>query len=368
MQRLNAIDAVAPAFTRTHQILFKPFRIGRSWKLAATSYLAFAGSFFFPFPLLFLTVAYFVPGFPRSIVPILFAATILATAIYFALFYCFVRLQLVEFEIVVTTAKMIAPMWRKYSRRVWPWIGAKVVVGVFSAALIVPIAYRSAKAFLSSFDFIAAQGQHPDPRAVAHVMSAFFGFYFLLLALFLIPKTAATLLDDFVLPFFLLEDLPLFTAIQRGFTVLAADPVSCILYLLLKCLLAVVGYLAQAVALQVCMIPVVLVLGILFVLGSLVVRHTGPAGIVLGVVAAVLLGIVAYALMFYLATLGIGYVLILLDAYAAYFLGGRYPLLGNLLEPGPSVPFTPPPVFPAPEERDDDTDDGPSLPMNPAIA
>jgi hypothetical protein len=57
----------------------------------------------------------------------------------------------------------------------------------------------------------------------------------------------------------------------------------------------------------------------------------------------------------------------LLNAYAIYFLGGRYPLLGSMLEPGPGHPFTPPPVFPSAEERKDH-DDGPPMPMNPAVA
>ena len=86
--------------------------------------------------------------------------------------------------------------------------------------------------------------------------------------------------------------------------------------------------------------------------------------------------LVCLAVLFYIAfmvwsiytSIGtIGYVLTWLTAYGIYFLGGRYPLLGNILDPGIGAPFTPPPVYPSDDERRDD-DGGPPMPMNPAVA
>jgi hypothetical protein len=93
----------------------------------------------------------------------------------------------------------------------------------------------------------------------------------------------------------------------------------------------------------------------------------GEAAKVLGVVGLVVLGLCAFVLVMYASMLAFGYLLLMLDSYALYFLGGRYPLLGNLLEPGPGAPFAPPPVFPSEEEGKDD-DGGPPMPMNPAVA
>lgn len=367
MQRLSAIDAISPAFTRTHTLLFKPFKIGRSWKLAATAYLALAGSFFFPFPLVYAGVAMFIPGIPRAIIPFLWAAALVGTAVYLGIYYCCVRLQLVEFEMIVTTAKMIAPMWRKYAAKVWPWLGAKVVLGLFALAFMVPIFISTSKGFIAIMSTMAAQGKQPDPAAMSQMMASLLGFYALIFGLFLIPKILNTLLDDFVMPFFLMEDLPVLTAVQRGFTVFAADPVSCVLYLLMKYFLALVGYMMQSVAMQIAMIPFGIVFGIGFVLGAVVFRHAGDVGAILGVAGAVILGALALVVICYLAIGAFGYLLLLLDSYAIYFLGGRYPLLGNLLEPGPGGPFTPPPVYPSAEERRDE-DGGPPMPMNPAVA
>ena len=52
MPILSALDAISPAFARTKLVLFSPFRKGRTWKLAATAYLATAGAVFLPFPLI----------------------------------------------------------------------------------------------------------------------------------------------------------------------------------------------------------------------------------------------------------------------------------------------------------------------------
>ena len=67
--------------------------------------------------------------------------------------------------------------------------------------------------------------------------------------------------------------------------------------------------------------------------------------------AAVFAGLIlaSWAILLYIAT--VGFVMTFNQAYALYFLGGRYPLLGNLLEPPPPVypyaptPPTPPPTF-----------------------
>jgi hypothetical protein len=368
MQRLNAIDAISPAFTRVHELLFKPFRVGRTFKLALVSYCAWGGSIFFPFPLLYVGVAALIPELSKSaIFPVLWVGALVGTLIYFGFYYVFARLQLVDFEMVVTLTRVIAPMWRKYPRKVWPWIGVKVVLGLISTAIIVPILLNSVHALIPLFMKAKDLGPHPQPQDLEPLMGAFYGFYALMILMFMIPKTLSTLFEDFVMPFFLVEDLAVGAAVQRGWAVLVADPLHCIGYLAMKFILAAIGYFMQSVAVQICMIPVVLIFGVLALLGWLILHAAGPAGMVLMVAGAVVLGIGFFVVVFWAAILSTGYLLLLLDAYAIYFLGGRYPMLGNLLEPGPGGPFTPPPVFPSEEERKD-AGGGPPMPMNPAVA
>ena len=368
MQRLNAIEAITPAFTRVHELLFKPFRVGRTLKLALVSYCAFTGSFFLPFPLLYVGVAALVPEVGRSaFFPVIWSIAFAGTLVYFGLFYVFARLQLVNFEMVVTLTRVITPMWRKYPRKVWAWIGVKVGLGLIATAVMVPILLNTAHRFMVVFMTLKALGPHPSPQDLTQIMGTMYGVYGLGLLLFLLPKTASTLLEDFVMPFFLVEDLPLGLALERGWTVFVQDPLNCAAYLGMKLILALVGYILQSIALQICMIPVLLIFGAVAFVGYLVLHAAGPAGTILLTAGAVVLVAGLVVLVLYATIVASGYLLLLLDAYAVYFLGGRYPMLGNLLEPGPGGPFTPPPVFPSADEQDG-PDEGPSMPMNPAVA
>jgi hypothetical protein len=375
MQPLNAIDAVAPAFTRTHQTLFAPFRIGRSWKLAATQALGFYGSMFVPVPLFLLLI----PASVFNSVPALRTTLLIGGAaymlVYLVILYFCARLELVSFEMLVTRAQFVAPMWRRYSARIWPWFGFKILVGTLYTALLAAIFFAPIHQLVLNFMASAHSmhlpgGRHPDPEAMQAFMAPFIQqmaivqmLSYLILFLMKIPST---LLNDFVLPFFVLEDIPLLAALARGFEVFRADPLQVLLYLILKPILFLIGYIMQSVALTVTLIPVI----ILFIIGAIITgltSHHSGAGI--GAIAGIaIIGyIVLFALMFWLSFGLLGYLTALLEAYGIYFLGGRYRLLGNLLEPGLDRPFTPPPVFPSDEERRDD-DGGPPMPMDPAVA
>jgi hypothetical protein len=376
MQRLNAIDAISPAFTRTHDLLFRPFRLGRSWKLAASSYVGFAGAIFVPVPLFFLLIP-FLPGTDQLGRTFALAIGTVYTAIFFVIFYLGARMSLVDFEMIATRQKFIAPMWRHYGRRVWPWIGLKVAVGTVLSAAMTPFLINSGKQL---FGLILAMpkvtpGQPPNPMLFQSFFNQIISVELHFVVVYLVLKFASTLLDDFVKPFFLLEDIPLAAAISRGFAVFLADPIGCILYLLLKFVLSVIALIMWYIADLVVTILLLLVLlivggigaGIIYLTSHAAGHGQAPIGAVLLVAGAIVLYGSLFVCMFWYQIGSVGYLLTLLDAYALYFLGGRYPLLGNLLEPGPGAPFTPPPVFPSSDECKD-SDGGPPMPMNPAVA
>jgi hypothetical protein len=371
MQRLNAIDAITPAFTRTHEILFQPFRVGRSWKLAATQYCGQAGAFFAPMPLMLL----FIPssdldlGIARPFLTVLFT---IATIIFFGFFYLGLRLQFVNFEMVVTRATFIGPMWRRYGTRVWPAIGLKVLMGTVISIAMAPFLWKSIAALiqLSMHMPKIVPGQPPDPAIFQNTFGQIMSLEGVMLAAFFLIKLFSTSFEDFVLPFYILEDIPLTAAISRGFAVFVADPLHCILYLILKPILFFVGFIIQYVSLLVLMIPIVIIIVIVAIIGvaiSAALGGSGGPGHLLGFAAGVVLYLAFFVAMFWYQFGTLGYVTTLLEAYSVYFLGGRYPLLGNMLEPGPGAPFTPPPVFPSDEERRDH-DGGPPMPMDPAVA
>ena len=371
MQPLNAIDAITPAFTRTHQILFKPFRWGRSWKLAVTQYLGLMGAFFFPFPVLLILLP------AGSIPPQVRVASTLAVAVSFALlcylFYLGVRLQFVNFQMIVTREQFVAPMWRRYVTRVWPMIAVKVTIGTVLMLACLPLFVHFAHDFASMVQIFPQPpaSQPPNPAMFQAFFNRIFTFYALIFGIFFVFKFASTLIEDLVLPFYTLEEISFSTACQRGFRTFLADPLQWTLYFIMKFVLSTTGFVMQYISNLVVLVPTMIVIFLVGLLVALIPGFAGHGHNNLGFIMAITVGelIVLTPLIWY-QTGSLGYLFMLLEAYSIYFLGGRYPKLGDLLEPPPPVmyQYTPPPVFPSPEERKDDNDDGPSLPMNPALA
>ena len=362
MQRLSAIDAISPAFTRTNETLFRPFRVGRSWKLAASSYVAFAGSVFVPF---FLVVFLIPKDQLGALSPfrtaIILGGSVLSLLLLYVFYLC-ARMELVAFEMVVTRAQFIRPMWRHYSVRVWPWLWLKVALGTAVTGVAAALAYRPVKELIAS---IPSSGSTSNglPVSFSYIFLVFALIYGLLLAL----KVVSTVLHDFVMPFYILEDITLHDALRHGFAVLIGEPLTVLGYLLMKLVLSIVGFIFQYAATLVCFIPFYIVMTFGVVIGSLVGHKGGLVATVLLVCLAVLFYIAFMAWSIYTSIGTLGYVLTWLTAYGIYFLGGRYSLLGNILDPGIGAPFTPPPVYPSDDERGDD-DGGPPMPMNPAVA
>jgi hypothetical protein len=368
MLPLNAIDAIAPAFTRTHETLFSPFQMGRSWKLAASQYLAALGAMFFPFPLLMVFVPKSAWEQMAAIAPWVVGGVVALSLLMLVGIYLCGRMELVDFEMLVTRAQFVAPMWRRYAQRVWPWLGWKIGIGtaatvVIGLALLVPVRHM-----IMAIAAVMPQGQKVDPAQAQAMIASFWGIYGLFYLMMFLLKIPSTVIADFVMPFFVLEDISFVAAVGRGWEVFVADPIQVLLYLVCKPVLFVVGFICQYVAVFVCAFVIEIVAGIVGAVAYFVFWRNGGAAIhVLLVAGAVVLGLCVFAAIFYLSFGTMGYLMALLNAYAIYFLGGRYPLLGSMLEPGPGHPFTPPPVFPSAEERKDD-DDGPPMPMNPAVA
>lgn len=362
-QRLSAVGAIAPAFARANEILFHPFRLGRSWKLAGSGYLAFVGSTFIPFPLFFAPI---VRGGRAGHEMLLLAMTVL----YFALFCFGVGLGLVQFDLVVTQGQFITPMWRRVAGRLWPWVGIKVVVGVALSLLFAPLGFaamRHMQHMLATMPRVNA-GQPLDPVALRLFWTALLSAEGFFLAFCFVLKSASTLLDDFVRPFYLLEQVTLGQAFACGSRLFFAEPAEMILYLLMKLVLAIAGVVMQYISYFVVMLALVLTGVVIAGIGIAVTHVTGasnaPAAKLLLMVGGALLYLLLSIAVVWYAVGSFGYLMLLLEAYAVFFVAGRYPLLARLLEPGPGAPFTPPPVFRSSGEGPPD----PPFPMNPAVA
>jgi hypothetical protein len=83
-------------------------------------------------------------------------------------------------------------------------------------------------------------------------------------------------------------------------------------------------------------------LGLLALLGWFLFRSLGPFGHLLLVAGGITLALFLAVFLFYVVIFVLGCLHMFYQAYALYFLGGRYPLLGDLLEPEPYPPLSRP--------------------------
>jgi hypothetical protein len=357
MRPLSATECVTPAIERTKSLLFRPFHWTAFLKLTAIAFFAEIGS---GFSLSSPGQHGHMPGVPPAaqalIVAILLGIFLVAMVIGLVMLYVGSRLQLVTFHFVATRQTTIAPIWRRYGGLTWRWLGLKVLF--FLAVILVPLA-ALAPVVLSMIKHMPSGGVPPSAIFFSHI-ALFVCATFLVV---IVIGSAYFLLRDLTLPFLALEDLPITVALSRLLSLIAAEPGEIALYILFRFLLGLVAAIGAevliALTLIVSLIPFALIGGVLW----LVLHNAGTVGIAALVASAIVGGLV---LLFWMACVIIGIVgtmFVFTQAYALYFLGGRYPLLGNVLEPAPFLHFTPPPPLPV-----QPGEDGPPLPADPSPA
>ncbi len=260
------------------------------------------------------------------------------SAFMLALFYLGARMQLVLFETTVTGQSIIAPIWKRYGRRTWRWIGIRILPSI---VLVIPFVFM----MLGLTRAIAHQQAEIQagmaPASPFHLFRVVLG---VVIGFWLIGGFAmfiGGLIADFTLPFIALEDTSYSLAWKRLAETIQNDPPGVALYALIKlCLgiaLMIAGYLVFLIAIAV---PVLL-LGLCGYLLKPLLAHAGIFGSITMFLLITLAILVLLAYFIYTYVLLAGAVFTFLQAYTIYFLGGRYPLLGDLLEPPPPA-FEPP--------------------------
>jgi hypothetical protein len=335
MRLLSAIEAIGPSIDRTKAVLFQPFRKGRSWKLAATAYLSAMGLVFIPYGLIFFAIPQ--PPLSHGNLPLIITAIfgVSMTVVMFLFFYLGSRLQFVLFAIVLEKAQMVAPQWRRFGDRTWGWLGLKVVL---SLALCIIFGLPLIPLFRNLFSMMATiqPGQPPPPQVIFQILTLY-AFIFIPVAFLML---CSSLLGDFVLPSIALENVSVKEACNRFLLLIKAEPGQLALFTLFKVLLAIAGAACMQVGIILAEIVSLIVFAIIGGIGWLILHLLGTVGHILMVAGGITLGLFFMIFLFYVMTFFMGAVHIFYQAYALYFLGGRYPLLGDLLEPT----YTPPPL------------------------
>ena len=346
MPILSALDAISPAFARTKLVLFTPFRKGRTWKLAATAYLATIGAVFLPFPLIYLA---FVPAARKAggsaAAWAVIIGILLLTALYVWIFHLCSRIRFAFFDIVLNRGEFVAPAWRKYGPQARKFTAFKILLGIIVTAVF---AVPTAGYFSHLFSVVSSikPGQEPPPEFMLGLFAGYilaylgFGMFFF----------ASTLLNDFIVPSLALEDTSLGEAFRRFGRFIRNEPGQFALYVLMKFVLGLAGYMGAIIAFEIIFLVAIAIIGLIaFAIGFLL--HMAGVSTIVLTVLGVILAIACYLFfLVYCLILVMGMVLTFLESYKLYFLSGRYPMLGELLDRStpPPVLYAPPPGYPVP--------------------
>jgi hypothetical protein len=355
MQTLSAIDAISPAWQHTSRLLYAP----RSWrlllKIGAVAVFAQMGGCNFNAPMNFgngLGNAHPASAHLPSaalLATIVFVGFAVAFVIGLGFLYLGSRLQFVLFDIVLRRDTVVGPIWRRYGRATWHWIGLKLTFFVLAFVCFLPITIPILLQFVHVMKQMPSGGDVPPDRLFAFfgVLFGFLGLIFLGLLLFGIGYV---LLQDFGLPSMALESTPMRETVARVVRLVRAEPLQVFLYLLMRFVLAFAAAIAGEIALFLSILITLIPLGGAALVLWFSLRHAGSAGWVAMICGWVVLGLIFAALVIVAAIMYFGYLMTFLQAYALYFLGGRYPLLGEMLWPSPLPPpfVAPPPLPPDP--------------------
>jgi hypothetical protein len=345
MRILSAAESVTPAIERA-KAMFQPFSLPKVLKLGLVALLAeMSAQFIFP-PI--GSVRPHSDGQPSfSITPHLAIILAVIGILFFVAGLCFLyfgsRMQFVLMDLVAYRTTFVGPSWRKHAPQTWPWIGLKIVSFLLIVAVLGIIAIWPVLHFVRSI---------PPGRAAAQ-SPGFFGNFLLLFVTIagavVVMMLCLWFLRDFVLPLLVFEGATIRTALARAFDLVRDEPADALLYFLLKFVLTI----GTAIAAELCIVAAALIAAIpLGLIGGalwLLLRHAGEIGTLLLSIGLGLLCVIFAACLLLAVICIVGAVLVFYQAYALYFLGGRIPALGNLLEPPPPpfVEVTPQQLSPA---------------------
>ncbi|MBS1815321.1 MAG: hypothetical protein JSS87_10635 [Acidobacteria bacterium] len=351
MRRYSAAEAIGPAWEQTTELMWRHRRWQTGLKIALVALLAEMGGASFNFSM---------PGryshLPGAVHAAMVGLALLLGFVFLVLgvilFYVGSRMQFVHFSCIAFRDTTIAPLWRRYGRLTWRWMGFKILLMLAFIVPLIPVVLIFVRGL--------AQGKAGAATPFAAILGLM-GIVLLLMVPFILLYTAAR---DFVLPSVALEGTTVRFGLKRFGLWLRAEPGGILGFLFLRLLLGFVlgicAYIAMLFAVMISAIPFV-VAGLLV---WLPLRHASTAGHIFAGIFGVLLCVVFLAWMLVLTIAVFGTLLTFYIAWGTYYLGGRYPLLGDLLEP-PVVldTFTPPPSMPS-----EDDSSGPDLPLNPQPA
>jgi len=346
---LSAVDVVSPAFQRTKELLFKPFRFAMWWRLAIISLLAgeISGS---GSPANFNIPAnthghqggdqlLALPGDPAQIAIFVVALVVAGMLLFAFLILLNSIFRFILFDAIVTGRYRIREGWRR-----WFADGARYFwwqAGVSLALLLALALFLGVPALLA---WRAGVFREPGQHVALLVLGGIFLFVVFVL-LMLAGALIAVFSKDFLVPVMALEKLGPIDGWRRLWPMLRAEGSSYAAYIGMKIVLAmgaaVIFGILDVIVILVLAIPGALIGVAVFAIVSGLGLTWNPLTILLAVVLG---GLALLALLWLIAMINVP-AAVFFQAYPLMFLGSRYPALDAVLHPAPPAA---PPAAPAP--------------------
>ena len=349
MTNYSAAQAISPAIEITKHFLFKPFRWQTFLKLALVAMLTEGGMSSCNFNSSFPSgntngqkVPFHWPHLPAMhlhwpamivVVGVVAAVLLLCIPIYLLVAYLLIRLRFSYFDCLLNRQRLIAPAWRRYHRQALRYLGLNLMIGVAVWIATGGVGVAIYLHFKALFQSLLGGGQPSFSEFLPVIAVA--GPFFVLLAIF--GGLLDTALSNFVLPRMALDDASIQDSLEDVWIDVKAEPGQFILFVLLKFLLGVVGSICGFIAI---FIPMLFLVGIGALFVILLKGISTATALALGIPAALLLVAVLF-----LAIIALGGTIgTFRRSYAMVFYAGRYPTLGEILQPTPPMPIPPPPA------------------------
>jgi hypothetical protein len=348
MRPLSATEAITPAIERAKSIL-SPFSLGLWIKLGLVGILAELSSQL-PFPPMggggagahnptHSGTTTITPELGILAGVITLGVILVVGVIFFILglllLYFGSRLQLVLMDLVATRTTLVSPAWQRTGPRTWRWIGLKVLTIVLAFLFVGLITAAPLIYFIRSMP----RGMQPPngipPASIAlFVLSVIFAACILLAVLWIIR--------DFVMPFILFDDATIGDAVRDAIEIIRNEPGPVLFYLFMKLVLGIVLAIAAELFIGIATVIAAIPLGVIGAILYAAVHNAGSGGIAVMYAGLGLLALILVAAIVCIVLCVCAAVLIFNQAFALYFLGGRYPRLGAILEPTPPAGYYPP--------------------------
>lgn len=360
MPKLNAVDAISPAFKLTKLNLFSPYRWSFWWRVAVLGFLTGeissggggAPNFNIPnFPppqhrggdqLSFLGRS--MPNFDPHLLWILIPLLVVGMLIVMLLFmYLASVCRFILLEAVLNGQISIREAWGRWKDQGARFFGFQLVLqGIFLALVLVALVIFLMIIGTSS---LKGLGGPPSDTKIAAFIGAFFLFFIFLLLLLIPYLVVFVLAKDFAVPIMALEGATFTEAWRRVWRMVKDETLSIAGYFGMKIVLTVGAGIIFGIIGFIVILIVLLPVGGLGVAGIFAGKAAGLEWNVFTVTLAVCVGLIVLLLIFTLISLICVPVAMFFPSYALYFFAGRYqPLHDRLFPPPPPAPVTPPPA------------------------